>query len=137
MEKFIKVERIKNYMQEFEISSVFYDKKWDKRIEYINQFGFLSIYSILIIGLLLFHETMVDIVFIILLSILVGLFTYLHTEIIKDRILIPMYKDMYENGYYVSGYILFDDYRIKVDEFLYYKNGVDRLIKEIIKEYKR
>ncbi len=137
MEKFIKIEKIKNYIKEFEISSIFYDKKWNKRIEYINYLGVFLIHSILVLGLLLFHETIVNIVFIILLSILVGLFTYLHIEIIKDRILIPMYKDMYENGYYVFGYILFDDYRINVDEFIYYKNDVDRLIKEIIKEYKR
>ena len=138
MERDIKVERIKDCISESQIDTYLFHEdieKYNNKIHQIFVIGFLISYTILIFTVMLFMSV-INLIFVMLLVLLIVLILRLCAEVVRERIIAPKYRDFFENGYCVSGYLIDGHLRIRVDELLYDKNDLDELINRIIEECK-
>jgi len=135
MIKNVKIEKIKDCLSEYEMEEYLYDEnieKYRNNTHKINIFGFCLTYSILIFGVVFFPLCFI---LFFLLSILGILFLTLYNEIIKEMFIIPIYKDLYEKGYYISGTIEINGNMFRIDECFDDVNDSDKVIKKVIKEF--
>jgi len=135
----IKIEKIKDCMAESQMDIFIYDEEIEKyrdKLDKINKIGFILVYSIIIFSVILsLSINVTGFILIILLTILGIIPLFLYNYFILEKFIKPIYKNLYEKGYYITGHVEIDGIITRIDNCTYDISDTDKLLDEMIKEY--